>query len=417
MSKSPVEVWLWLLLVMEPHNPKTHYILDECGGDASEAGRRIRDGKYGFLSETQKKNAESVHTKDVREVMELCEKNSVRIITLDDEEYPPLLRGIENPPIVLFCAGSLKGLDNSITLSVVGARNISDYGLMVTSRILEPLVKLGIVIVSGTAVGADAAAHNVCLKNHGRTIAVLGCGILVNYPAENAGLKREIIASGGAIVSELLPMTKPSGRYFPTRNRIIAGLSLGTLVTEAGHQSGSLLTANHALAQEREVFCIPPQDLFSSRYNGVVPMLREGAAPVYNFTDILNAFSMYFSNEQYVKDYVASVEKKEFKRKTPKKPSVKMPETKAPEIDGENKNSDKPEKAPKVELTEELLSSLEPLEAEALKALAEAPAKLDKLVERLGCSFEELTEALTNLEIAGYVSRGQDGEFLLEGRD
>lgn len=417
MSKSPVEVWLWLLLVMEPYNPKTHYILDECNGDASEAGRRIRDGKYGFLSETQKKNAESVHTKDVREVMELCEKNSVRIITLDDEEYPPLLRGIENPPIVLFCAGSLKGLDSSITLSVVGARNISDYGLMVTSRVLEPLVKLGIVIVSGTAVGADAAAHNVCLRNHGRTIAVLGCGILVNYPAENAGLKREIIANDGAIISELLPMTKPSARYFNTRNRIIAGLSLGTLVTEAGHQSGSLLTANHALSQERDVFCVPPQDLFSSRYNGVVPLLREGAVPVYNFTDILNAFSMYFSNEQYVRDYVASVEKKEFKRKTPKKPSVKMPETKAPEIDGENNNSDKAEKARKIELTEELLSSLEPLEAEALKALSEAPAKLDKLVERLGCSFEELTEALTNLEIAGYVNRGQDGEFLLEGRE
>lgn len=415
MAKSPVEVWLWLLLVMEPYNPKTHFILEECGGDASEAGRRIRDGKYGFLSETQKKNAESVHTKDVREVMELCEKNSVRIITLDDEEYPPLLRGIENPPIVLFCAGSLEGLDRSITLSVVGARNISDYGLMVTSRVLEPLVKLGIVIVSGTAVGADAAAHNVCLKNHGRTIAVLGCGILVNYPAENAELKREIIANDGAIISELLPMTKPSAHYFHTRNRIIAGLSLGTLVTEAGHQSGSLLTANHALEQERDVFCVPPQDLFSSRYNGVVPMLREGAAPVYNFTDILNAFSMYFSNEQYVKDYVASVEKKEFKRKTPKKPSVKMPEAKTPENIPEI--TEKSEKAPKIELTEELLSSLEPLEAEALKALAESPAKLDKLVERLGCGFEELTEALTNLEIAGYVSRGQDGEFLLEGRE
>lgn len=416
MTKNPVEVWLWLLLVMEPHNPKTHFILEDCGGDASEAGRRIRDGKYDFLSETQKKNAESVRMKDVRGVMELCEKNSVRIITLDDEEYPPLLRGIENPPIVLFCAGSLRGLDRSITLSVVGARSISDYGLMVTNRILEPLVKLGVVIVSGIAVGADAAAHSVCLRNNGRTIAVLGCGILVNYPAENAELKREIIANGGAIISELLPMTKPSGRYFNTRNRIIAGLSLGTLVTEAGHQSGSLLTANHALTQERDVFCVPPQDLFSSRYNGVVPMLRSGAAAVYNFTDILNAFSMYFSNEQYVKDYVASIEKTEFKRKTPKKPSVKMPEAdaKAPEAEREKENTVEAKKAPQTELTEELLSSLEPIEAEALKALAESPAKLDKLVERLNCGFEELTEALTNLEIAGYVNRGQDGEFLLE---
>lgn len=415
MSKSPVEVWLWLLLVMEPHNPKTHFILEDCGGDASEAARRIRDGKYDFLSDAQKKNAESVRMKDVREVMALCGKNGVRIITLDDEEYPPLLRGIENPPIVLFCAGSLKGLDSSITLSVVGARSISDYGLKVTSRVLEPLVKLGIVIVSGIAVGADAAAHSVCLRNHGRTVAVLGCGILVNYPAENAALKREIIANGGVIVSELLPLTKPSARYFHTRNRMIAGLSLGTLVTEAGSGSGSLLTANHALAQERDVFCVPPQDLFSPRYNGVVPLLREGAKPVYNFTDILDAFSMYFSNAQYVRDYIANVEKKEFKRKTPRKPIAKMPENIAQDSEAEKAEKvEKIEKTPQTELTEELLSSLEPIEAELLKALAKNPAKIDKLVETLGKSVEELTEALTNLEIAGYAARGRDGEYVLE---
>lgn len=412
MSRNPVDVWLWLLLVMEPCNPRTHFILGECGGDAAEAARRIRDGKYDFLSETQRKNAESVRMKDVREVMSLCEKNDVRIITLDDEEYPPLLRGIENPPIVLFVAGSLAGLDSTITLSVVGARSISEYGLKVTNRILEPLVKLGVAIVSGTAVGADAAAHVVCLKNHGRTIAVLGCGILVNYPAENARLKREIVENGGAIISELLPMTKPSGRYFPTRNRIIAGLSLGTLVTEAGSGSGSLLTANHALAQDRDVFCVPPQDLFSSRYNGVVPLLREGAKAVYNFTDILDAFSMYFSNSQYVRDYIANVEKREFKRKTPRKAIAKMPEKTAREAESEN--TEKAESKPKTELTEELLSSLEPIEAELLMALAEAPAKTDKLVETLGKSVEELTEALTNLEIAGYVNRGADGEYILE---
>lgn len=409
MSKSPVEVWLWLLLVMQPYNKKTHYILEKCGGDASEAGRMIRDGKFDFLSDSEKKNAESVRTKDVREVMELCEKNDVRIITLDDEEYPGLLRGIENPPIVLFCAGSLAGLNSSITLSVVGARTISDYGKMVTNRIIEPLVRLGIVIVSGMAVGADAQAHRACLAGGGRTIGVLGCGILVNYPAENAQLKRDIIANGGAIISELLPMTKTSGRYFDTRNRIISGLSFGTLVTEAGAKSGSLLTANHALEQERDVFCIPPQDLFSTRFNGVVPMLREGATAVYNFTDILDAFSMYFSNEQYVKDYVMNIEKTEFARRTPKKPVAKLPETAALPKGA----SEAAPRVKRVELTEELLSTLEPQEAEALKALAEGAAKIDELVEKLGGSFDELTETLTNLEIAGFISRERDGGYAL----
>ena len=234
--------------------------------------------------------------REVRELMEICAKNSVRVITLDDDEYPPLLRGIENPPIVLFCAGSLTGLDKAITLSAVGARNVSSYGVNVAHRMIEPLAKLGIVIVSGMAVGSDAEAHKACLAAGGRTIGVLGCGILVNYPAENAQLKRDIIANGGAIISELLPYTKTAGHYFPIRNRIISGISLGTLVIEAGEKSGSLLTAHHAAEQNRDVFCVPPHDLFSTRYNGVVPLLREEAVPVYNFTDILNEYSMYFAN-------------------------------------------------------------------------------------------------------------------------
>lgn len=405
MAKNPVEVWLWLLLVMQPFNKKTHFILDECGGDAAEAGRRIRDGRYDFLGDVQKKNAESVRMKDVREVMELCAKNDIRIITLDDEEYPPLLRGIENPPIVLFCAGSLAGLERSITLSVVGARNITEYGINVTRRIIEPLVRLGFVIVSGMAVGADAEAHKACLAQGGRTVGVLGCGILVDYPHENAQLKREMIANGGAIISELLPLSRASAGYFDTRNRIISGLSLGTLVVEAGEHSGSLLTARHASEQEREVFCVPPQDLFSTRFNGVVPLLREDAMPVYNFTDILDSFSMYFSNEQYVKDYVASVEKTEHVRKTPRKPHSKK------NGDAAEVSAEFAEKPQTVELTEELLSSLEPAEADALKALADGAGKIDDLIEKLGGDFDELAEALTNLEIAGYAKRGQDGVY------
>ena len=394
MAKSPVEVWLWLLLVMQPFNKKTNFILSECNGDAAQAGRNIRDGKYDFLSDTEKKNAESVRNKDIRELMELCAKNSIRIITLDDEEYPPLLRGIDDPPIVLFCAGSLAGLDSAITLSAVGARNVSPYGVKVAHQMIEPLAKLGIVIVSGMAVGSDAEAHRACLAAGGRTIGVLGCGILVNYPAENAQLKRDIIVKGGAIISELLPYTKPAGHYFPIRNRIIAGISLGTLVIEAGEKSGALLTAGHAAEQNRDVFCVPPQDLFSTRYNGVVPLLREEAVPVYNFTDILNEYSMYFANEKYVKDYIAEIEKTPHEHKKPRKPKEKTPSEEA-----------------KPELTEEVLSSLEPEEAEVMKLLSEGAAKTDALIEKSGIGYDRLTEILTNLELAGHIERGRDGMF------
>ena len=388
MAKSPVEVWLWLLLVMQPFNKKTHYILSKCNGNAAEAGRNIRDGKYGFLSDTEKKNAESVRMKDVRELMDICAKNNVRVITLDDEEYPPLLRCIKDPPIVLFCAGSLAGLDSSLTLSAVGARNVSDYGKKVTHRMIEPLAKLGIVIVSGMAVGSDAEAHKACLAAGGRTIGVLGCGILVNYPAENAQLKRDIIAKGGAIISELLPYTKTFGKYFPTRNRIISGISLGTLVIEAGEKSGSLLTARHAADQNRDVFCVPPQDLFSTRYNGVVPLLREAAFPVYSFTDILNEYSMYFANEKYIKDYVAEIEK-------PSKPKG-------------NKTLPTDEK-PK--LTENILSSPESDEAKVIKLLSKGSVKINELIEKSGINYGRLTDILTDLELAGYIERGQDGSF------
>lgn len=399
MAKNPVEVWLWLLLVMQPFNKKTHYILSDCGGDAAEAGRRIRDGKYDFLNDTEKKNAESVRMKSVRELEETCAANNVRIITLDDEEYPALLRGIENPPIVLFCAGSLAGLDRTITLSAVGARNVSDYGINVTHRIIEPLSRLGIAIISGMAVGTDAEVHKACLDGHGRTIGVLGCGILVNYPAENAQLKRDIIANGGAIISELLPYNRSFASYFNIRNRIISGLSMGTLVIEAGEKSGALLTANHAAEQEREVFCVPPHDLFSSRFNGVVPLLRGEAMPVYNFTDIVNAYSQYFSNENYVGDYTAEVEKTHHERKEPRKPREK---SKQPEETFEKR---------KTELSEELLSSLEPQEAAVLKLLEQSPAKIDELIEKSETDYNSLVEIFTNLEIAGYVERGQDGTY------
>lgn len=397
MAKSPVEVWLWLLLVMQPFNKKTNFILSECGGDAAQAGRNIRDGKYDFLSDTEKKNAESVRMKDVRELIKTCAQNSVRIITLDDGEYPPLLRGIENPPIVLFCAGDLSGLDRVITLSAVGARNVSDYGINVTHQIIEPLAKLGMVIVSGMAVGTDAEVHRACLAQHGRTIGVLGCGILVNYPAENAQLKRDIIAGGGAIISELLPYSKTFAAYFDTRNRIISGLSLGTLVIEAGEKSGALLTARHAAEQEREVFCIPPRDLFSTRYNGVVPLLREEAVPVYNFTDILNEFSMYFSNEKYIKDYIAAAEKVRHEQKKPQKSRKKTVGDISEKTQGE--------------LTEERLSAFEPREAEILKLLAGSPAKIDDLIDKTETDYNELAEILTDLEIAGVIARKRDGVY------
>lgn len=285
-TASSVEVWIWLLLVMQPYNYRTLEILEQYGFNAEKAAAAVRDGEV-ILTEDEKKRAKDTRNEAVHNVMKACFNSGVRIITLDDEEYPALLKEIYNPPIVLFCAGNLKCLSSALTLSAVGTRRPSDYGTAVTKRLISQLSQAGTVITSGLALGIDAAVHRACIDSGGQTVGVSGCGILVNYPVDNAQLKRDIIKSGGAIISELLPFTKPSADYFQHRNRIISGLSEGTLVLEADEKSGALITANHACEQGREVFYVPPHDILSPRFMGVASLGRDGATPVFSYLDVL----------------------------------------------------------------------------------------------------------------------------------
>ncbi len=285
-----VEVWLWLLLVMQPYNVKTIEILEKYDYDPTETAKAIRDGKVPFLSEEEKQRAKIIRTSNVRAIMERCYNNNVRIIAIDDEEYPEALKNIYNPPIVLFCAGSLANLNNEFVISVVGTRHASAYGYQVTDFIVSPLARMGTVIVSGLANGLDTAAHNACLNSGGRTIGVCACGIFTDYPKEKGFLKRRIVESGGALISELLPNDDTSAAYFKFRNRIISGLAHGTLVIEAGDRSGCFLTANHALEQGREVFAVPPSNIMNHSCNGTAFLLRDGAVPVFSYLDILYDF-------------------------------------------------------------------------------------------------------------------------------
>lgn len=273
-------------MVMQPYNPKTPEILERLGFNAKKAKAAIRGGKV-ELSDDEKKRAAEIQTDSVREIVDVCRINGIKIITLDDRDYPLLLKNIENPPIVLFCAGNLNGTDKAITVSVVGTRKPSEYSVSVTGQIISQLCEVGAVITSGLAMGIDREVHKACINSGGRTIGVLGCGIMVNYPAKNAKLKRDIIANGGAVISELLPYSKPSGDYFQHRNRIISGLSKGTLIIEADENSGALLTATHACDQGRDVFYIPPHDILSESFMGAALLARDGAVPVFGHIDIL----------------------------------------------------------------------------------------------------------------------------------
>lgn len=394
---SSVEVWLWLLLVMQPYNPKTTRIIERCGGNAAEAAALIRDGKCDFLSERERRQAEQVRTRDVRRLLDLCAENDIRILTLDDEEYPLRLKAIPNPPIVLFVRGSLEGLDDEMAIAVVGTRSGSEYSANVCRTICTELAKIGTTIVSGLAVGLDTVAHRACVDAGGRTVGVLACGSLVNYPAENAKLKRDILESGGALISELLPSSTTYAGYFQHRNRIISGLASGTLIVEASARSGCLLTAEHTIEQGRDLFCIPPHDITSPRFAGVMPLLRDGAIPVFGYMDIVNEYIYGYLHSESWRSVLEGVNggmRMSDEQETPKK--KKPAESSA---------------QPKRKLDESVFGSLDPNEGAVLRLIAEKPLNIDEVIESSGMSHMDVAAALTDLEMFGYIRRNMDGTY------
>lgn len=290
------EIWLWLLLVMLPHNDRTMKLVEQYG-DVRTAAEAVRDGKCELLTDEEHERAARIRSREVNALIAECESNAISIITIEDDEYPELLKDIYAPPVVLFVQGSLDGLSELTSLAVVGTRNASRYGITATKQICTELAALGIVLVSGLAVGIDTAAHESALEKGARTIGVLACGNLVDYPAASRALKQNIIRSGGAVISELPPHTGVDPEYFRHRNRIISGLAHGAFIVEAPVHSGSLLTAEHAVQQGRELFCLPPYDVFSPACTGVVPYLRDGATPVFGYVDIANGLKYRLFHE------------------------------------------------------------------------------------------------------------------------
>src|SRR5881296_2874713 len=208
----------------------------------------------------------------------------VATLDLADEHYPAWLRTIPDPPPVLYCDGSMEPGDRQ-AVAIVGSRQATPYGLRVTDALARELSALGFTIVSGFARGIDAAAHRAAMASGGRTVAVLGCGLDVDYPSGHASLRAEI-AGSGAVLTEFAPGTAPFATNFPRRNRIISGLALGVVVVEAAEDSGSLITARLALEQGREVFAVPgPIDVPTSR--GPHGLLKQGAKLVETVDDIV----------------------------------------------------------------------------------------------------------------------------------
>jgi DNA processing protein len=246
---------------------------------------------------------------DAAAELELAGKLGVWIIHLNDKRYPPVLKQIYDPPPVLYIRGSLIRQDN-LCISIVGTRRCSLYGREQSSRLAHFLASAGFTICSGMARGIDTAAHQGALSAKGRTIAVQGCGLTDVYPPENKRLF-ELIAESGACISELPLQYEPLSENFPPRNRIIAGLALGTIVVEAGQRSGALITARAAMENNREVMAVPGK-IDSPLSKGCHQLIKQGAKLIESVEDVMEALG-YIG--QQLQEQVTEAKEKATKKK------------------------------------------------------------------------------------------------------
>lgn len=228
-----------------------------------------------------------IKTKDDFEesFIQKLKKESVKIVTLLDDDYPKKLKEIDGPPYILYYKGSLSNIDN-ISIAVVGSRKATSYGKWAAEKFTDELSELGVNIISGLASGIDTIAHKTALKSNVKTIGVIGCGIDIIYPKSNERLYREIVENEGAVITEHPFGMQPLPNNFHARNRIISGLSYGVVVIEAQERSGTLITAGHAANQGREIFAVPG-NIDSLYSKGTNALIKDGAKITTSINDII----------------------------------------------------------------------------------------------------------------------------------
>lgn len=242
------------------------------------------------LTAAEEERLRKITPDDAQKLLEIYAAKGIKAVGYDSPEYPAQLRNIMNPPAVLFYKGDLSCLRHTRTVTCVGARYATEYSINAAGRVCRELAENGFVIVSGFAVGIDIASHLGAVSGGYPTAAVMGCGVDVDYPRDNFRYRDRVLSAGGVFVSEFPPGTPPHSANFPKRNRILSALGRAAVVFEASERSGSLITADFALSQGRDVYVLPPGDIFSSKYSGNVMLLRDGALPLYGAQDIIQDF-------------------------------------------------------------------------------------------------------------------------------
>ena len=308
-------------------------------------------------------------------LLDLCVKNDIKIITPCDTDFPDRLININPTPLVLFYKGTFPHFDDEPTICIVGPRKVSQFGGKAAYSLSYRLARAGFTIVSGAAVGCDTFAHKGAIKAGGTTVAVLGCGILSDYLPEQRCLRNEI-AEKGCLISEIPPAEKGSKFSFPIRNRILSGLSLGVAVIEAAEKSGAINTAHHAAAQGRDVFVIPGNPV-DEHYKGSNNLLRDGAKPLIDASDIFN---------EYIVQYADKID-------------IEKAFAKSEEISGNKK------------FTKKIVKGLSKSAEILYNSLDNQKFTADNLMN-CNLSYDEILSSLTELEIAGYIKSLPGGIYV-----
>ena len=387
MSKNAI-YWLWLQTALG-EGARFKEILDDFGSIKSLYEANILEWRMSSaLVPNQINRLEKIRLSDAEKIMEACDKNGWQIIDYDDEKYPKRLKDISNPPAVLYVQGELPDIDESVVIGMVGTRRASEYAVKVTELMSRGVAQCKAVVVSGGALGVDSAAHRGAIMCGGKTVAVLGCGFGTNYLMANKSL-RDAISGNGALITEFQPLTQASKFTFPLRNRIISGLSLGVLVVEASVKSGSLITANFALEQGRDVYAVPCS-ILTPDFAGTNKLIDDGAFVATKPADLLFPYA-----EEYGIDLSKIKSVSELMEETAdKNANVKMPTDK--KLSFENLEDGRRKR----ETREKAMLSLSPNNRAVYEVLTDSFQHIDIITEECGLSVSAVLSALTALEIA-----------------
>lgn len=377
LMRQHILYWLWLTTARGISNPDITALLEQFNNIEEIYNQKDYTQVVG-VKPFSKRILTNKSLKKAEAVLKACEKCETEVLVFDDIRYPDILRTIPSPPYVLYIRGEIMNWDRLLTVGIVGTRDCTDYGIEATRSIASVLAENGITVVSGMAEGIDSVAARAALMAGNKTIAVLGCGTERAYPSTNADLMKKIIQNG-TVISEYPPGSPPYRRHFPWRNRIISGLSRGVLVTEAPEKSGSLITANFALEQGRDVFAVPGS-INKTTCRGTNALLKNCAKAVLDANDI-------------IEEYVYEINRLKIEKPSGIKAILA------------GKKKDPVNNEIKLSVDEKRFAGLSEDEKVIISMLLEKNMHIDDLTRGCGFDAAKLTPMLSMLEFGGYIQK------------